>query len=229
MRKVLWMIVCFMTMVTSANAQNIIVDEFKADKPSEKKRDILLLSPNESIKKNYTKIDSLMSLHREKNYAEYIIVVQGHYTNKSGDFYDRLIGMIHVKLRDGDIYYHTINEEIKEVLTTLYSYSLDECFNVEFDEYYASFVNEEQIKVKVETGRTFKCSDGKVTKEYVEEWRKIGGNILYRLFPTSSLFKKIKGKVISEIYLKNNSNLYMHVLEEAASTKPHKVINNNVK
>ena len=192
-----------MTMVVSINAQNSVVDGFKSNEPSGEKYDHLLLDPNKSIKENYAKIDSLMSLHKEKNFAKYTIMIEGHYTNKWGDFYDFHIGMIQVKGKDNE-YYRTISGQIIEALTNLYSRSLDTRFDVEYGEYHTLSVNKKRIKV--ETGRTFKRSDGKVTKEYVEE--KIGGNTLYCLYSTSSLYKKIYNKVVTETNLQDGGSLY---------------------
>ena len=70
MKKVLWLIVCLMTMIMSANAQNSVVDAFKTDKPFKSLYDHLILDPTKSIGENYAKIDSLMSLHKEKNLAK---------------------------------------------------------------------------------------------------------------------------------------------------------------
>ena len=225
MRKWFMAIVCLMTMVLSVNAQNAVVDEFTtSNEPTERKFDYLLLDPNKSIVENYAKIDSLMSLHKERNYAEYTIMVEGHYTNKRGDFYDWHVGTIQVKGKDNE-YYITISGQIIKALTELYSHSLDTRFNVEWREYNALTVN--QKRAKVETGRTFKHNDGKITKEYVE--KEIGGNTLYYLYSTSSLYKKIKEKVISETGLQDGGKLYeketllKEVLEER-STNPNKVI-----
>ena len=191
-------------MVVSANAQNIVVDEFKTHEPSGKKYDNLLLDPNKSIKENYAKIKKLMSLHREKNFAEYTIMIDGHYTNKRRDSsYDFNVGMIQVKGKDNE-YYQTISGQIIEALTRLYSYSLDTRFDVDCDDYHVMKVNERTIKVP--TGRTFKHSDGEVTEEYVE--KKVGGNKFYCLYPTSPLYKKIYNKVIKETRLKDGGLLY---------------------
>ena len=197
MKKNLWIIVCLMTMTVSANAQNSIVDEFKTNEPSGKKFDNLILDPNKTIKENYAKIDSLMSLHKEKNFAEYTIMIDGHYTSKwnSSSYYDHHIGMIRVKGKNNE-YYRTISGQIIEALTELYSNSLDTRFDVDCG---AMEVNQKTIKVP--TGKTFKRSDGKVTKEYVE--KEIGQNILYYLYSTSPLYKKIYNKVIEETRLKD--------------------------
>ena len=200
MKKFLWIIVCFMTMIVSANAQNSIVDEFKTNEPSGEKFDNLILDPNKTIKENYAKIDSLMSLHKEKNFAKYTIMIDGHYTSKwnSSSYYDHHIGMIRVKGKNNE-YYRTISGQIIEALTELYSNSLDTRFDVDFDDCGAMEVNQKTIKVP--TGKTFKRSDGKVTKEYVE--KEIGQNTLYYLYSTSPLYKKIYNKVIEETGLKD--------------------------
>ena len=203
MKKVLWLIVCLMTMIMSANAQNSVVDAFKTDKPFKSLYDHLILDPTKSIGENYAKIDSLMSLHKEKNLAEYTIMVGGHYTGIGGNYTDKCVGMIQVKGEDNE-YYRTISSQIINALTELYSKSLDICFSVEYGEYYTSSVNKKRIKV--ETGRTFKRSDGKITKEYVE--KEIGCNTLYCLYPSSPLYEKIYNKVIEETGLKDGGRLY---------------------
>ena len=202
MKKVLWLIVCLMTMIMSANAQNSVVDAFKTDKPFKSLYDHLILDPTKSIGENYAKIDSLMSLHKEKNLAKYTIMVDGHYTGIGGDYTDKCVGMIQVKGEDNE-YYRTISSQIINALTELYSRSLDIRFSVEYGEYYTSSVNKKRIKV--ETGRTFKRSDGKITKEYVE--KEIGCNTLYCLYPSSPLYKKIYNKVIEETGLKDGGRL----------------------
>ena len=203
MKKVLWLIVCLMTMIMSAIAQNSVVDAFKTDKPFKSLYDHLILDPTKSIGENYAKIDSLMSLHKEKNLAEYTIMVGGHYTGICGNYTDKCVGMIQVKGEDNE-YYQTISSQIINALTELYSRSLDICFSVEYGEYYILSVNKKRIKV--ETGRTFKRSDGKITKEYVE--KEIGCNTLYCLYPSSPLYEKIYNKVIEETGLKDGGRLY---------------------
>ena len=189
-----------MTMVVNANAQNSVVDAFKTDKPFKSLYDHLILDPTKSIGENYAKIDSLMSLHKEKNLAKYTIMVDGYYTGVGGNYTDKYVGMIQVKGEDNE-YYRTISSQIINALTELYSQSLDIRFSVEYGEYRTLSVNKKRIKV--ETGRTFKRSDGKITKEYVE--KEIGGNTLYRLYSSSPLYKKIYNKVIEETGLKDDN------------------------
>lgn len=93
-----------------------------------KMNDTLLLDPNNSITENYAKIDSLMSLHKEKNFAEYTIVIRGYYTNELGRFYSHKVGSIKVKGENNE-YYRTISGQIIHALTELYSYSLDKPVN----------------------------------------------------------------------------------------------------
>ena len=174
MKKITMVFVCLMTMVVSVNAQNSVVDEFKTNEPSGEMYDGLLLDPNKSIKENYAEIESLMSLHKEKNLAKYTIMIEGHYTNKRSEFYNWHVGMIEVKGKNNE-YYRTISGQIINALTELYAHSLDTRFNVEYNEYHTLSVNKKRIKV--ETGRTFKRSDGKITKEYVE--KEIGGNTFF--------------------------------------------------
>ena len=213
MKKLLWLIVCLMTMIMSANAQNSVVDAFKTDKPFKSLYDHLILDPTKSIGENYAKINSLMSLHKEKNLAKYTIMVDGHYTGIGGNYTDKCVGMIQVKGEDNE-YYRTISSQIINALTELYSRSLDIRFSVEYGEYYTLSVNKKRIKV--ETGRTFKRSDGKITKEYVE--KEIGCNTLYCLYPSSPLYEKIYNKVIEETGLKDDK-----VIEETG-LKDDKVI-----
>ena len=215
MKKVLWLIVCLMTMIMSANAQNSVVDAFKTDKPFKSLYDHLILDPTKSIGENYAKIDSLMSLHKEKNLAEYTIMVGGHYTSIGGNYTDKCVGMIQVKGEDNE-YYRTISSQIINALTELYSRSLDIRFSVEYGEYYTLSVNKKRIKVG--TGRTFKRSDGKITKEYVE--KEIGCNTLYCLYPSSPLYKKIYNKVIEETGLKDDK-----VIEETGLKDDRRLYN----
>ena len=196
MKKFFMAIVCLMTMVISANAQNSVVDDFATNEPTGKKYDELLLDPQKSIKENYEVIKNLMSLHRENNYAEYIIMVEGHYVNKYNSTYNWSVGMIEVKGKDNERY-RTISGQIIYVLAQLYSYSLDEPFKVESRDYFTMQVNQKDIKVA--TGRTFKHQNGSVTKEYVT--RKGLGNTFYCLHETSSLYRKIYTKVMSETNL----------------------------
>ena len=196
MKKFFMAIVCLMTMVIGANAQNSVVDDFATNEPTEKKYDHLVLDPQKSIKENYEVIKNLMSLHKEKDYAEYIIMIEGHYVNKYNSAYNWPVGMIEVKGKNNE-YYQTISGQIIEALTELYSHSLDEPFKVEFGEYHVMQVNQKDIKVA--TGRTFKHQNGSVTKEYVTS--KGLGNRFYCLYSTSQLYKKIYKKVMAETNL----------------------------
>ena len=205
---ILSMIALLMAFSMTVNAQNSIVDVLKETNKIDKSCDesvmkFVTLDPNKSITENYGKIDSLMSLHEEKNFAKYIIEVEGHYTSKLGGYYDAYLGIIRVKGKNNE-YYRTISGQIIYVLTELYSHSLDTRFDVEFLEQSSIGVNSEIIKVP--TGKTFKSNDGKVTKEYVE--KKSYCNVLYYLISTSSLYKKIYNKVIEETGLEDGGRLY---------------------
>lgn len=117
--------------IQQANAQNVVVDALR--NPNEvvgTRYDDLTLDPNKSIKENYAKIDSLMSLHREKNYAQYFIMVEGHYTYGKYKFHNFHIGMIFVKDKDNEEY-DSVNQQIVNILTGLYSYSLGKKFPVQ--------------------------------------------------------------------------------------------------
>ena len=76
MKKIIMALVCLMTMTMSTDAQgNAVMDEIISSEkePVGQKFDDLVLYPNKSIKENYELIKKRMSLHRERNYAEYII------------------------------------------------------------------------------------------------------------------------------------------------------------
>lgn len=183
--------------VQQANAQNIVVDDLK--NPNEvvgTKYDNLILNPNTSIKENYAKIDSLMSLHRENNYAKYIIWVIGHYVGDHKNSYDFHVGRICVKGKNNEEY-HTISEQIVDALTELYSHSLDNEFKVENTLLECGLLIVNKKKAKVETGRFFKHQNGKITKEYIIDW--VGGDKFWYLYGCSPLYKKIRDKVVAEI------------------------------
>lgn len=133
-----WMIAIVLVVMSlghiqQINAQNVVVDALR--NPNEvvgTRYDNLTLDPNKSIKENYAKIDSLMSLHRENNYAQYFIMVEGHYTYPYGKyiFHNFHIGMIFVKDKDNEEY-GSVSQQIVNILTGLYSYSLGKKFPVQ--------------------------------------------------------------------------------------------------
>ena len=87
----------------------------------------LLLDPNISIKQNYSKIKSLLSLHKENNHTEYVITVEGHYVYGKHVSYNYPVGIIFVKSKG---LHFTLSEQIIFILTRLYAYSLGKKFKV---------------------------------------------------------------------------------------------------
>ena len=206
MKKVLWFIVCLMTMVVSANAQNSVVDEFTTNEPTKTGYDHLMLNPQRSIKENYAKIDSLMSLHKENGYAKYYIMIHGDYGIGSW-----VIGMITIKVKDYERI-RPIKKDIIEALVNLYTHSIGKKFNIPSDEYSSILIN--QTTRKKETGRTFKSQNGIITKEYVEVLDEFSGDYLYWVHQSSPLYKKIYNKVIEETGLKDGGRLYDYDVEQ---------------
>lgn len=94
----------------------------------EREFDDLMLDPNTSIKENYSRIENLLSLHKENNYAKYAIIVDGHYVYGKHASYDYTVGIIIVKCKD---FPYTLSEQIIDVLTELYTHSLSKKFKVE--------------------------------------------------------------------------------------------------
>lgn len=93
----------------------------------EMKFDNLMLDSNISIKENYSKIKSLLSLYKKNNYAEYCITVEGHYVYGKHVSYDYPVGII---VKGNDLHY-TLSEQIIYVLTRLYAHSLGKKFQVQ--------------------------------------------------------------------------------------------------
>lgn len=119
--------------IQQVNAQNVVVEALPKEVVGTK-CDSITLDPNISIKENSRKIDSLLDLHRKNNYATYSIKVRGHYVGNHNNSYDLPIGKIHVKysyLKS----YPIIDEEIIDILTKLYSCSLNKEFQVNSEEY----------------------------------------------------------------------------------------------
>lgn len=118
--------------IQQANAQNIVLDDLPKEVVGTK-CDSITLDPNISIKENSCKIDSLLDLDRENNYARYIIKVRGHYVGNHNNSYDLPIGRIHFKYTD--IEHCIVDEQIIDILTKLYSCSLNKEFQVNSEEY----------------------------------------------------------------------------------------------
>ena len=97
------------------------------NKEVETEFDDLMLDSNISIKKNYSRIENLLSLHKENNYKEYIITVEGHYVYGKHISYDYPIGILYVNGKDLPC---TLSEQIIYVLTRLYAHSLGKKFKV---------------------------------------------------------------------------------------------------
>lgn len=93
----------------------------------EMKFDNLMLDSNISIKENYSKIKSLLSLYKKNNYAEYCITVEGHYVYGKHVSYDYPVGII---VKGNDLHY-TLSEQIIYVLTRLYAHSLGKRFKIQ--------------------------------------------------------------------------------------------------
>jgi hypothetical protein len=90
--------------------------------------DDLMLDRNISIKENYSRIQSLLSLHKENNYAEYSIIVYGHYVYGKHASYEHPVGILFVKAKD---FPYTLSEQIIDILTRLYTRSLGKKFKVQ--------------------------------------------------------------------------------------------------
>ena len=136
MKNVFAIISILMLTIFSSIGQNSVVDKFTDSKHAH-----IVLYPNESIKENYAKIQSLMELHEERKYAEYTIVVQGYYTSEKGKYLDENVGHIHIKGEDNERFY-TVSKEIIEALTQIYARSLDEPFNCKSSDYFSSQVTD---------------------------------------------------------------------------------------
>ena len=90
----------------------------------------LLLDPNISIKENYSRIKSLLSLHKKNNHTEYVITVEGHYVYGKDLSYNYPVGIIFVK--DKGLHF-TLSEQIIYILTRLYAHSLGKKFKVKVE------------------------------------------------------------------------------------------------
>ena len=207
MKKLFMVIVCLMAMVINADAQNYVFNSIKdPNEVTGEKFDELLLDANKPISYNYNLIKQRMSLHREKNYAEYIIHCNGRYTNKKGQTcngvdIDR--GMIHIKGKDNE-QYHTVEGQIIRTLTNLYAQSLDDRFDVSPEELqWCGGHDYRTIEVPVLTIRTNgRISGGVYRKERAPK------HLVYSLSEYSPTWKKIYNKVIEETGLKDGGAMY---------------------
>lgn len=214
MKRLLWLIVCLMTMVISASAQgNIVMDEIISSEkePVGQKFDDLVLYPNKSIKENYELIKKRMSLHRERNYAEYTICCKGRYSNKKGQVCIADIevdGMIKIKGNDNERY-RTISGQIIRALVGLYTQSLDRKFDISPDEHQSCWgACYSTCDVAVATISTNYGVSGGV---YVK--KRLPGHLIYKIESMSwngpSLaWRKVYNKVIEETGLKDGGEMY---------------------
>ena len=157
MKKTLFILICMLAAI-NVNGQNAVFDEIIEQKPT-KGYGQLTLSPQKSIKENYEIIKDLISQHKERDFDEYAIEVNGHYTNSNNEYYDTNIGFINIKgetfLVKGDkiienVNKFTISDDIVNVLTELYSRSLGYKGN--------NFRNVFSMRVKVKDEKTGKSS-----------------------------------------------------------------------
>lgn len=132
-----WMIAIVLVVMSlghiqQANAQNIVVDALR--NPNEvvgTRYDNLTLDPNKSIKENWIKIDDFLHVHSENIYTDFI-VVRGHYVGNHNNSYDFPIGRIRVK--DNEVN-RSAKKQIIDILTKLYSCSLNKEFQANSEEY----------------------------------------------------------------------------------------------
>jgi len=186
-----------MTMTVSINAQNCVVDKFTERNSDISKIDILILDPNKTIKENYKKIIELLALHKENEYGKYTVIVKGHYISKkdSNDYYNEIICLKRIIKPFGGLSIC----EIINILTKLYSYSLDEPFKAECSSTRVNLVSVGK-KINVETGRIFKDKKGNITKEYITRTSApTYKNILYELDACSSIYKQTEEEVEREV------------------------------
>ena len=190
----------------AANAQNYVFNSIKdPNEVTGQKIDKLLLDANKPIRYNYDLIKQRMSLHREKNYAEYTIWCKGHYTNKKGKASNDVdVYMINIKGKDNERYF-TIEGQIIRALTTLYAQSLDEPFDVSPDEFQRCVGGADYgtYSVPVYTINTNSGISGGV-------YRKGRGpsHLVFGLSEYSPTWLKIYNKVIEETGLKDGGEMY---------------------
>lgn len=190
----------------TADAQNYVFNSLKdPNEVTGEKFDELLLDANKPIKYNFDLIKQRMSLHREKNYARYIIWCKGRYTNKKGEASkDVSVDMIQIKGTDNERF-RTIEGQIIHTLTKLYTQSLDDKFDVSPDEFQGDVggADYKEVELPVFTIRTnYGVSGGIYRKERVSKHR------IYALSEHSPTWRKIYNKVIEETGLKDGGELY---------------------
>ena len=138
--------------IQQANAQNVVVDEIVTTK-----YDSLTLDPNKSIKENCKEIDNFLYLHSENIYTDFI-AVRGHYVGYSNNSYDFPIGTIRDDL--------SVREQVIDVLTNLYSHSLDINFpQVSTEEYDFIKVGNSYFYSLLSSSLLYKKIHDKVVKE----------------------------------------------------------------
>ena len=150
--------------IQQANAQNVVVNEIVTTK-----YDSLTLDPNKSIKENCKEIDNFMYLHSENIYTDFV-AVRGHYVGYRNNSYDFPIGTINDKGKK------SVKEQIINVLTNLYSHSLDINFpQVSTEEYDFIKVGNSYFYSLLSSSLLYKKIHDKVVKEfwasYSPSWR----------------------------------------------------------
>ena len=139
--------------IQQANAQNVVVDEILRTK-----YDSITLDPNKSIKENCKEIDDFLYLHSENIYTDFI-AVRGHYVGYRNNSYDFPIGTIRDDL--------SVREQVIDVLTNLYSHSLDINFpQVSTEEYDFIKVDNSYFYSLLSSSLLYKKIHDKVVKEY---------------------------------------------------------------
>lgn len=188
----------------SSNAQhNIIMDEImnSLEEPVGVKYDDLILYPNKSIKENYELIKKRMSLHREKQYGTYTIWVKGHYTNKKGQSCnDGGADFIQIKGKDNERF-RTIDGQIINALTNLYSRQLDEPIDIPLEEISYTGADYKMTNIPLVTF-SGNISGGVYVKKNIPH------HSFYSLREWSPLWIKIYKKVIEETGLVDGGSEY---------------------
>lgn len=250
MKNVFAIISILMLTIFSSMGQNCVVDELSVPFV-----DIIGLSPKHSVEENYHKIDSVISLHKEKIYNTYYIKFYGLYESKvmrswyirySGkeEFYPVMEIYLGCILSDFSIK----NCKITEILTQLYTYSIDEPFKVPmYFQYYqhikTSFKDEKETngcvevigwdsvprdvidrnKVKFNVVRFFKLNQDYVRWYHLSNYQPQEDYFctIYCLSSESPLYQKIKEKVIGVTNI--NSDCVREIkANQNKQTKKHK-------
>lgn len=162
-----WMIAIVLVVMSlghiqQANAQNIVVDALR--NPNEvvgTRYDNLTLDPNKSIKENWIKIDDFLHVHSENIYTDFI-VVRGHYVGNHNNSYDFPIGRIRVK--DNEVN-RSAKKQIIDILTKLYSHSLDRKFQVSYKKYVSVKVGNSYFYSLLSSSLLYKKIHYKVAEE----------------------------------------------------------------